>query len=342
MNAQIATSAAKGMLSKIQWKNFITYAKITVWLSIIGQCLLPGYLMFKVMGEDIGKSLLWAMLSGSVEMVCGLVVAFFEVIPCLKCCAKSKEWASKVDICLSRPMLRSFLYMGLAVGQGVLIVYSVTQADKGGVWIFFMIAPSILLLTAGILYTVSFVVVDKCQWKKPGAGGQYTDMNDDAPRCTLAEIPQSEWEPDNGRECSLCAANFTIFKRKHHCRFCGKLVCKDCSEHKAVPASGAKREMRMCNSCKRRDDEAPKTAGEKMKAGFDNFGKNVLNVFKKNPFAKRGDDGGNQTEAAAASAPALPRAGNNNPFSSRRESNNEEDSQPKESPKKPTFNPFRR
>ena len=86
-----------------------------------------------------------------------------------------------------------------------------------------------------ILYTVSFVVVDKCQWKKPGAGGQYADMNDDIPRCTLAEIPQSEWEPDNGRECSLCGANFTIFKRKHHCRFCGKLVCKNCSEHKGIP-----------------------------------------------------------------------------------------------------------
>ena len=67
MNAQIATSAAKGLFSKIQWKNFMTYAKIAVWLSIIGQCLLPGYLMFKVMGEGLGQSLLWAMLSGGVE-----------------------------------------------------------------------------------------------------------------------------------------------------------------------------------------------------------------------------------------------------------------------------------
>lgn len=56
------------MFKKVKWKNFITYAKITVWLSILGQCLLPGYLMFKVMAEDIGQSLMWAMLAGSVEM----------------------------------------------------------------------------------------------------------------------------------------------------------------------------------------------------------------------------------------------------------------------------------
>ena len=40
---------------------------------------------------------------------------------------------------------------GLAIGQGVLIVYSVTRVDKGGAWIFFMIAPSILLLLAGFV-----------------------------------------------------------------------------------------------------------------------------------------------------------------------------------------------
>ena len=40
---------------------------------------------------------------------------------------------------------------GLAVGQGVVIVYSVTRVDKGGAWIFFMIAPSILLLLAGFV-----------------------------------------------------------------------------------------------------------------------------------------------------------------------------------------------
>ena len=68
MNAQIATSAAKGLFSKIEWKNFLTYAKIAVWLSIIGQCLFPGYLMFKVVGDGLGQSVLWAMLAGFIEM----------------------------------------------------------------------------------------------------------------------------------------------------------------------------------------------------------------------------------------------------------------------------------
>ena len=44
------------------------------------------------------------------------------------------------------------------------------------------------------------------------------------------------------------------------------------------------------------DVEEPKTAGEKMKAGFDKFGSKVRNVFKKK------EDRDNQNEAAAASA----------------------------------------
>ena len=68
MNAAIATSAAKGLFKKVEWKNFKTYAKIVVWLSILGQCLLPGYLMFKVLGEGAVDALLWASLAGIVEM----------------------------------------------------------------------------------------------------------------------------------------------------------------------------------------------------------------------------------------------------------------------------------
>ena len=37
------------------------------------------------------------------------------------------------------------------------------------------------------------------------------------------------WVPDaNVEQCSYCDVNFTMFNRKHHCRFCGKIFCSEC------------------------------------------------------------------------------------------------------------------
>lgn len=39
------------------------------------------------------------------------------------------------------------------------------------------------------------------------------------------------WNSDDSKnECPICASKFsTVFQRKHHCRLCGNLVCKNCS-----------------------------------------------------------------------------------------------------------------
>ena len=42
----------------------------------------------------------------------------------------------------------------------------------------------------------------------------------------------SDWTPDeSATKCNCCQTNFSITKRKHHCRSCGEVVCKNCSEH---------------------------------------------------------------------------------------------------------------
>lgn len=42
----------------------------------------------------------------------------------------------------------------------------------------------------------------------------------------------SDWTPDeSASNCNSCQANFSLTKRKHHCRSCGEVVCKNCSEH---------------------------------------------------------------------------------------------------------------
>ena len=62
--------------------------------------------------------------------------------------------------------------------------------------------------------------------------------------------PGARWmRDDEVAECLDCGANFTRWRRRHHCRNCGGLFCDDCSawEH-TVPGCGAAR-VRVCARC---------------------------------------------------------------------------------------------
>ena len=63
------------------------------------------------------------------------------------------------------------------------------------------------------------------------------------------------WQKD-GSECSLCGGTFTFFKRRHHCRTCGRLCCNTCSRAKRVPPQGADVAKRACDRCVLADDKA--------------------------------------------------------------------------------------
>ncbi|KNC87725.1 hypothetical protein SARC_00159, partial [Sphaeroforma arctica JP610] len=69
----------------------------------------------------------------------------------------------------------------------------------------------------------------------------------------LAEVREGSesgltWElDDNVRACKECGESFTPFKRKHHCRACGKIFCNPCSGVKTDPESGV--QVRMCDGC---------------------------------------------------------------------------------------------
>ena len=60
----------------------------------------------------------------------------------------------------------------------------------------------------------------------------------------------SNWVPDEeGLGCSGCHLEFSLTRRRHHCRKCGALVCGACSDHSAVlPGAGAQ-PVRVCDSC---------------------------------------------------------------------------------------------
>ncbi|KAJ3415098.1 hypothetical protein HDV05_005506 [Chytridiales sp. JEL 0842] len=68
--------------------------------------------------------------------------------------------------------------------------------------------------------------------------------------------PPSKWQPDStALSCTQCTKRFTLFIRRHHCRWCGKIFCDSCTAHR-VPlssiytASGMESEgHRICDGC---------------------------------------------------------------------------------------------
>lgn len=50
--------------------------------------------------------------------------------------------------------------------------------------------------------------------------------------------------------CHRCRSNFTLIKRKHHCRACGQVFCHECSSRSSnIPKYGIEKEVRVCETC---------------------------------------------------------------------------------------------
>uniref|UniRef100_A0AC35U6C9 FYVE-type domain-containing protein n=1 Tax=Rhabditophanes sp. KR3021 TaxID=114890 RepID=A0AC35U6C9_9BILA len=72
-----------------------------------------------------------------------------------------------------------------------------------------------------------------------------------------ALIPENEeetgvrWVPDTEcDQCTQCHNAFTIVRRRHHCRNCGRIFCGRCSSNSlSLPELGYDRKVRVCNLC---------------------------------------------------------------------------------------------
>lgn len=82
------------------------------------------------------------------------------------------------------------------------------------------------------------------QFGKPSAkGGEVAhDLNR---RCVNGEI----WQED-AMNCSICLVRlgWNFFKRRHHCRLCGRCVCGNCSPN-LISVKGSRRPVRVCTPC---------------------------------------------------------------------------------------------
>ncbi|KAK6298222.1 hypothetical protein J4Q44_G00312770 [Coregonus suidteri] len=63
------------------------------------------------------------------------------------------------------------------------------------------------------------------------------------------ELPA--WVPDEACSvCTACNAPFTVIRKKHHCRSCGKIFCSRCSARSApLPRYGQVKAVRVCTHC---------------------------------------------------------------------------------------------
>ncbi|GAB9463019.1 Zinc finger fyve domain-containing protein 16 [Globisporangium polare] len=58
---------------------------------------------------------------------------------------------------------------------------------------------------------------------------------------------RSHWVPKSTRSsCSNCRRSFRLWTKKHHCRFCGEVVCRNCSTQRILIQ---KKTLRSCDAC---------------------------------------------------------------------------------------------
>ncbi|KAF5303154.1 hypothetical protein FQR65_LT08317 [Abscondita terminalis] len=92
--------------------------------------------------------------------------------------------------------------------------------------------------------------LDKCVRVVENLGTAVTNGSVSSSNETEFERPPV-WIPDvEAPKCMSCTATFTVVKRRHHCRNCGKIFCGRCSSNSVpLPKFGHIKPVRVCNKC---------------------------------------------------------------------------------------------
>jgi len=82
------------------------------------------------------------------------------------------------------------------------------------------------------------------------------DHKQEKRQVTIKPRIPTTWIPDcRVRRCFACTLVFSIVKRKHHCRACGRVFCASCTSYR-VKTSRSRLKLRMCADCAHNTREA--------------------------------------------------------------------------------------
>jgi len=80
------------------------------------------------------------------------------------------------------------------------------------------------------------------------------------PSSRQAEVSEPDWIPDEQAEsCYKCRNEFNFFFRRHHCHFCRKVFCKNCSTQATLEIGGEPRRVRTCKRCREQHEKYTET-----------------------------------------------------------------------------------
>ncbi|XP_049276898.1 protein RUFY3 isoform X2 [Anopheles funestus] len=109
----------------------------------------------------------------------------------------------------------------------------------------------------GVQLSVSKLQISELKERSTGSQHNHYDNNRDGDSMTGSSGGGGGWTPDKVvSKCTGCEKEFSMTRRKHHCRNCGQIFCSSCSEHVATlamtdqqqSANGSK-PVRVCNHC---------------------------------------------------------------------------------------------
>ncbi|XP_012935914.1 uncharacterized protein LOC101863251 [Aplysia californica] len=91
-------------------------------------------------------------------------------------------------------------------------------------------------------------VIDKYKEQRKSRGELETSLDLDNPENLLGEMAPL-WVPDSAvTSCMVCDAQFGMVTRKHHCRCCGKVICKSCCKKMTLSFMKGDKQ-RVCVAC---------------------------------------------------------------------------------------------
>ncbi|XP_014235930.1 zinc finger FYVE domain-containing protein 9 isoform X2 [Trichogramma pretiosum] len=96
-----------------------------------------------------------------------------------------------------------------------------------------------------------------------------SDSNSSIDSRTILGKQPPFWIPDSeAPSCMLCEAKFTVMKRRHHCRACGKVLCNKCCSMKYRLEYLNNADSRVCTQCHQILTKAESDNGSGEHAGF--------------------------------------------------------------------------